>query len=180
MEKQRCRTQYCKEYYLKNKDKIREKHKNHYAINKERIRAKQDKYYEKNRYAICHKKLNRYCFDSMEKIKSLCPDRIDEYTKQYPFEEYADRYIKRTLYLCRIFPNQSRYADCYDAGMVAYLYSIHRCAAMLYTHVAAYIKKMIRIYIICTINIHNDGKNLCEANNFKEIPINAEAYIGKY
>ena len=138
MEKQRCRTQYCKEYYLKNKDKIREKHKNHYAKNKERIRAKQDKYYEKNRYAICHKKLNRYCFDSMEKIKSLCPDRIDEYTKRYPFEEYADRYIKRTLYLCRIFPNQSRYADCYDAGMITYLYrftDVPQCGTVMLRHI---------------------------------------------
>ena len=49
----------------------------------------------------------------------------------------------------RIFPAQAHYADCYDAGMLAYLYSVHRCAYMGYAHIEAYTAKMIRIYLIC-------------------------------
>lgn len=64
--------------------------------------------------------------------------------------------------------------------MLAYLYSIHRCAFMSYNHVAAYIKKMIKIYIICALVVYDDSKNLCKANGFKEIKLNADESANKY
>ena len=147
---------------------------------KEQRRQKRRKYYEENKYKICHNTLNRYCFKSMEQIQGFCPDRVDDYTNRYPFEEYAERYLKRQLCIYEIFPAQDRYADCFDAGLLAYLYSIHRCAAMQYNHAAAYIKKMIRIYIICAVIIYRDAKELCQVNGFQEIRLNAEASMDKY
>jgi len=124
----------------------------------EEERQRRRKYYEENKYKICHNTINRYCFKSMEKIQDLFPERVNEYTNRFPFEEYAERYIKSELYKHEIFSVQDRYADCFDAGMLAYLYSIHRCAAMQYNHTAAYIKKMIRIYVICAVVIYQDTK----------------------
>ena len=110
----------------------------------------------------------------------MFPDRVDEYTNRYPFEEYAERYIKRELYIHEIFSTQDRYADCFDAGMLAYMYSIHRCAAMQYDYAAAYIKKMIRIYVICAVVVYSDTKNLCQMNDFREIRLDAETSIDRF
>ena len=165
MKERICPIQRRRDYYLKNRDKILEKKK---------------KYYEANKYKICHNTLNHYCFKSIERIKNICPERINDYISRYPFDEYAEQYIKRKLTLCKIYPKQARYADCYDAGMFAYLYSIHRCAFMNYNHTARYIKKMIRIYIICAIVLYDEERNLCKTNNFKEVRLDSEEYAGRY
>ena len=116
----------------------------------------------------------------MQKIRNECPDIVSDYIKRYPFEEYAEFYIKRALHIRKIYPAQDRYADCYDAGMFAYLYSIHRCAAMRYNHTEPYIKKMIRTYIICAIVVYEEAKNLCQENGFQEIRLNADASANRY
>jgi hypothetical protein len=141
---------------------------------------KRRKYYEDNRYRICNHTLNVYCIKAIEGIRTSCLDTVNDYMKCYPFEEYAEHFIKRELNKNNIYPSQGKYADCYDAGMLAYLYSIHRCAAMRYSHTEAYIKKMIRIYIICALVIYDDTKNLCRANGFREIQLDAETSINRY
>ena len=133
-----------------------------------------------NKYRICNSVLNCYCIKSIQKIRDECPGVVGDYINRYPFEKYVERYIKREFFINKIYPAQGRYADCYDAGMFAYLYSIHRCAATRYNHTEPYIKKMIRIYIICAIVVYDETKNLCRKNGFREIPLNAETSVYRY
>ena len=92
----------------------------------------------------------------------------------------TDKYIKRELFLRKILPSHGHYDDCYSAGMTAWLYSVHRCAAMRYNHTVAYIRKMIKIYITCALVIYHDAKNLCRVNGFREIRLNADTSANKY
>jgi hypothetical protein len=151
------------------KQKAREYHRK----NRERLLERKRKHYQENRYSLCYKTLNLYCFKSMERIQHSYSDRVDKYINDYPFEKYAERQIKRELGKHQIYSSHGMYSDCYDAGMLAYLYSIHRCAAMRYDYAASYIIKMIRIYIICAIVIYYESRNLCKLNGFREIPLNA-------
>ena len=100
--------------------------------------------------------------------------------KNYPFEEYGEIFIIRALRRYGIYPAHGMYADCYDAGMLAYLYSIHRCAFMGYTYTEPYIKKMVRIYIICAIAVYKETKNLCRVNGFTEIRLDADYFSDRF
>jgi len=145
-----------------------------------RIKERRRKYYENNKYAICNKTINVYCINKIKKVKGLYGDKVKEYTRRYPFEVCADPYIRKKLATYRIYSSHSQYDDCYDAGMMAYLYSIHRCAEMSYSHTIPYIKKVIGIYIVCAMVVHSDMKNLCQENGFREIRLDAEASFDKY
>ena len=169
-----------KAYLVKNKERLLERSKAYWEANRETLLAKKREYYEKNRYRLCNYSLNCYCLKAIEKIRNSCPDEVDSYMKSYPFEECAEIFIRRALRRHGIYPSHGVYDDCYDAGMMAYLYSIHRCAAMKYTHTQAYIKKMIRVYIICAIVIYYEAKNLCRTNGLREIRLDAETSINKY
>ena len=140
----------------------------------EERKEKRRQYYEKNRYRLCDNSLNHYTPKAIDQIRRLCPDAVNEYYSRYHFEEYGELPIKRQLSNYRIFSHQARYQDCYDAGMLAYLFSIHRCAYMGVENVRAYINKMIRIYVVCALVIYDDARNLCKANDFKEVRIDAE------
>lgn len=65
------------------------------------------------------------------------------------FEAFAAHNLRRQLWYYRTYPSQARYDDCYEAGMMAYLYSMHRCAYMGYANVKAYTAKMVRIFLLC-------------------------------
>ena len=150
------------------------------ASSKETIREKRRRYYKDNRYRICNYSLNCYCPKAIKKIRDSCLDAVNDYMDRYSFEEYAERDIKKELSKNKISSSQSVYDDCYDAGMLAYLYSIHRCAAMQYNHTEAYIKKMIRVYVICALVLYNETKNLCRTNGFREIRLDADASVNRY
>lgn len=124
-------------------------------------------YYERHRQEICRRRIGEECFRAMEKVKKECPERIERYLEQWPFDAYADRRIRSQLWWWRIDPQHHLYDDCYDAGMLAYLYSIHRCAMMEYQHVNQYIAKMVRIFVICALNIGREAENLCRENNLR-------------
>jgi len=117
---------------------------------------------------------HKYCFKAIMQISDSCPGEVNCYLKQYPFKECAESFIRRVLYDFNIYSSNAMYDDCYDAGMVAYLYSIHRCAAMKYANTQAYIKKMIRIYVICAIAVYKETNNLCKMNGFGEIRFDAD------
>ena len=137
-------------------------------------KEKRRQYYKENCYRLCDNSLNHYCPKAIAQIVKLCPDAVSAYYLRYPFEEFGEPSIKRQLSNYRVFAHQARYQDCYDAGMMAYLFSIHRCAYMGIENVRAYINKMIRIYVICALVIYDDAKNLCKANGFKEVRIDTE------
>lgn len=124
-------------------------------------------YYERNRYELCRRRIGEECFRAMERVKRACPERIERYLEQWPFDSYADRRIKSQLLWWHIHPQHRLYDDCYDAGMLAYLYSIHRCAMMEYQHVRQYIAKMVRIFVICALNAGRESENLCRENDLR-------------
>lgn len=142
-------------------------------------RARQEKqraYYEKHRVELCKKRIGEECFRTMERLQRICPERIAACLEAFPFDAFAQRQLKRQLRWFSIYPSQARYGDCYDAGMLAYLYSIHRCAYMEYANVEGYIRKMIRIYLICAMVSVRDAENLCRENNFREVRLEQLPY----
>lgn len=122
-------------------------------------------YYERNRYELCKRRIGEDCFRAMEKVKAACPERVARYLARWPFETCADRRIRLQLRQWRIYPQHQLYDDCYDAGMLAYLYSIHRCAMMEYQYVGRYIAKMVRVFVICALNVGREAENLCREND---------------
>ena len=164
---------YRREYRAKNKERITEYNRRSWEKRKAKREESQKErrmttveqrdsrtYYERNRYALCRRRLGEECFRAMEKVKAVCPERIEQYMEQWPFDAYADRRIKS-------HPQHHLYDDCYDAGMLAYLYSIHRCAMMEYQHVNQYIAKMVRIFVICALNAGRETENLCRESDLR-------------
>lgn len=186
-------------YYQRNAEKIREKHRKYYQEHREeRCAHVRKKYWQKkeenprdekerherlkehranqavrNKVSSCKKTLNEYALAYIGRIKLLCPGRLEELYIRYPFEKYGEIYIKSNLHEYEIYPSRIEYAECYDAGVLAYLYSIHRCAALDCDYAIPYMRKMIRIYIKCALFIHNDARNLCRENNFHEMRLEA-------
>lgn len=100
--------------------------------------------------------------------------------EKFPFEKYGDGLIKIALYQYGIRVNSYEYSECFDAGMMAYFYSISRCAVINCIHVRAYLNKVIRIYIKCALVICSEAHNICKENNFKLIEIDNIDNINKF
>ena len=130
--------------------------------------AKPRKCYPKNHYA---KVIGEYCYRAMEKVKGRREKEVNRLYEKYPYDGFAEKRLHQLLKHKHIYEGQGHYADCVSAGMLAYMYSIHRCADMGYTNVEGYIAKMLRIYIICAIVVYRDAENLCAENGFRQIRI---------
>lgn len=117
------------------------------------------------------KVIGEYCYRAMEKVKERCEAEVNCLYEKFPYDGFAEKRLHQLLKRARIYEGQGHYADCVSAGMLAYMYSIHRCAAMGYTNVEGYIAKMLRIYIICAIVAYKDAENLCAENGFRQIRI---------
>ena len=128
----------------------------------------------------CKKTLNEYLYNSMKRDKERNETQIQHYFLQYPFEQFGESAIKQKLKRFGIHKNKAMYDDCYDAGVMAYMYSIHRCGALGYDYFIPYLYKMIRIYILCALIIYNDSYNICRINNMKQIYINKEENMHRY
>lgn len=127
-------------------------------------RKEQRTYYQKNRYRLCQQKLEVYTVNSIRRIGVDCPDRVAQYMNIWPYEEWVEQLIRRQLSRWGIPKHHHLYADCYDAGMLAYLYTIHRCALMGYRHVVPYLIKMIRVLTICALVVGRETENICQTN----------------
>lgn len=120
------------------------------------------------------KTLSEYSYRSMESIQARYPRRVEQYFQNFPFDRYGHDFICNVLYRFRIYRDRAEYDDCYEAGMVAYLYSVHRCAALNCDYTIPYIRKMIRIYVLCALVIADDGRNICRSNSLRQIHIDAD------
>ena len=154
-------------YREENRDKIRAAQREYWYANRERLLEEKRAYYQANRYRICRNKLEHDCFRSMAAVQTQCRERVERYMERWPFEQFADGRIKGQLRRWGIYPQNKLYGDCYDAGMLAYLYSVHRCALMEYLYVEQYIAKMIRILVICALNVGREAEHLCQVNGFR-------------
>lgn len=99
---------------------------------------------------------------------------------RFPYEEYGERLIKIALRQYGIRVNSYEYTECADAGMMAYMYSINRCAVINCIYVEAYLNKVIRIYIKCALVIYNEYKNICKEHNFKLVELDNLDNMNKY
>lgn len=147
------------------------------ANHREYFRQLNEKYRQRHRVSISRKTIGEYCYRTIEQIQQKCPKKVERLLEQYPFEGFALHRLRRQLRYFHIYPSQARYDDCYDAGMMAYLYTIHRCAYMGYSYVEAYMAKLIRIYLICAIIIFPDAQNLCRENNLRELNLDQLPYV---
>ena len=125
------------------------------------------------RYPRSHydKVVGEYCYRAMERVSGQCEKKIKYLYEQFPYDSFAKKRLEQLLNREHIYDGQGCYADCVSAGMLAYMYSIHRCAYMDYNNVEGYIAKMLRIYILCAIVAYKDAENLCKENGFRQIRI---------
>ena len=163
------RREYSKMYYRRK----REEYNKYLNGNKSAAITKSQKYFIEHKHEIYKYRIYDYTLHSISQIRTDMPMRVEKLLRQYPFETY-EKAIRISICAHGIYPSQGVYDDCYEAAMLAYLYSIHRCAKMGYDHVVTYIRKMINIYIVGAIVVYNDTKNFCEFNHFQEIRIDAQ------
>lgn len=161
-------------YYWANREAILEAQRRRYQENPDPGRERSRLYYQKNRQELCRRKLEQDCYRSIQAIRERIPERVEQYLQQYPFEEYGRQQIVRELLRRSIPPSSELYMECYDAGMLAYLYSVHRCAAMGYTHTPLYIMRMIRCLVTCALVVTGEIRALCRENGLTEYRIDRE------
>ena len=118
------------------------------------MKKRNREYYKKNRVKICKKQIDVYMPNTIKKIGELVSDEILVLYDQYPFEMY-ETYLRAKLKACGLRQNNLAFDECYEAAMVGYMYSIHRCAYMHYSHVEYYIKFMIQQCITIGLMLAN-------------------------
>ena len=81
-------------------------------------------YFERHKYECC-----KSTFQNAEHVIKTMRDTnavlIDAYYDRYPFEEYAQNYIRYVLAFMRISENQAEYQECVSAGELAYIEKFH-------------------------------------------------------
>lgn len=133
-------------------------------------------YFQRYSVSISQKTIREYCYRAIKRVQQECPEKLERLLEQYSFEGFASKCLRKQLQHLHIYPSQARYDDCYDAGMMAYLHTIHRCAYMGYSHVEAYMAKIIRIYLLCAAIAFRDTQNLCRENNLRELNLDQFPY----
>ena len=127
---------------------------------------------------IYKKLLSVYSYNGIDRIKKQSGNTVDEMFKKYSYKEYFQPYFKHLCYKYNVRRNAYLYQECFDAGMLAYMYSIYRCSIMKdrdnSQHIKAYIWKIVKIYFIAAMVISNDSGNLCKANGFKQVNCNED------
>ena len=161
--------EYRRQYYQRNKEKRAEYDKKYRQNHLAEKLAYSRKYYKENRYDLCKKTIGDYSYKRIAALYKTHKTEIDAYLLKYPFEEYGDKVIKYYLRRESIKKSNFLYDDCYDAGIVAYLYSVYICAATSKDYVIPYIKKVVRKFIMCAIVVANETKNICKENGFDRV-----------
>lgn len=131
-------------------------------------------YYIKNRVKICKRQVDIYMPNSIKKIGLIIPDEIMNLYNLYPFDVYGDPYLKAKLKDYGIRKSDLAFDECYDAAMIGYIYSIHRCAYMKYAHIENYIKFMIRCCIKIGVVLAYKERYAMSNNNFKIVYLDDE------
>lgn len=165
------------EAYCAKRREYRANHQEHFRQMDKKYRQKcRQNYFQRHCVSISRKTIGEYCYRAIERVQQECPEKVERLLEQYPFERFASKCLCKQLQYLRIYPSQARYDDCYDAGMMAYLYTIHRCAYMGYSHVEAYMAKITRIYLLCAAIAFRDAQNLCRENNLRELNLDQLPY----
>ena len=95
---------------------------------------------------------------------------IDELCQKYNYEIYFQNNFRRICYYYQVKKNSYQYQECYDACLMAYLYSLCHCAISTKRdkdgYIMAYIRKIMKIYAIAALTVYNDANNICKINGF--------------
>ncbi len=149
-------------------------------INQEKIKKYYRDYYIKNRVRLCEKRVEVYMSNAIKKIGVIMPDEISKLYDKYPFEVYGDPYLDKTLKIYGVRQNELAFAECYEAAMMGYIYSIHRCAYMGYTHTENYIKFMIRCFIRMGLVLANKERYAMQSENYEIVYLDDEANRNRF
>lgn len=131
-------------------------------------------YYVKNRVKLCEKYVEVYMPNTIKKIALVIPEEITKLYNEYPYEVYGDPYLHKILKFYGIRQSEEAFAECYEVAMIGYIYSIHRCAYMGYTHTDNYIKFMIRCCIKMGIVLANKERYAMQSENYKMVYLDDE------
>lgn len=137
----------------------------------ERRREYKKQYYLKNRIKICKSVINEYCYRCIEKAKENHPNRMRRLYTKYPFETYGENCFKSLRYRFHIRKDSCLFQECYDASMLAYMYSVSRCCinVELEEYIIKYLYKVMKIYFICVLNIDKERKEICKEHHLSWI-----------
>ena len=136
-------------------------------------------YYLKNRVRLCEKQVDVYMPNSIRKIGKMIPEKILELYNLHPFEKY-DSYLLAKLKTSGIKSSDIAFDECYEAAMIGYMYSIHRCAYMNYEHIENYIKFMIRCCIKFGVVLANKERYNIKDQDMKIVYLDSENNLKKY
>lgn len=161
-------------YRERNREKVLAAQRRYWYENRERLLEQRREHYRNNRYRLNRLTLDRYIMGTIERLSALCPEMASEYMERWPYEDYAAEQIKRQLWRMRLSPSHVLYDDCVEAGMLAYLYSIHRCAYMLYEHTERYILKMIRVLMYCALAAGSETEAICSEHNLLKFELDCD------
>lgn len=127
---------------------------------------------------IYKKLLHIYSYNSIERIVIKYKVDINELCERYNYQYYFKDNFMRVCSYYRVRISSYQYQECYDACMTAYLYSLCHCAISMKRdedgYVTAYIRKLMKIYIVAALTICNETNNICKINGFKRI--DADSY----
>ena len=141
-------------------------------------------YYEKNKYDICKKRVNQYLENSIRNVESFWKNKyskkIEEIEKKVPYNyEKWDKFSSIILYEYSIQENNECYDDCKSIVYEAYRYSIYRMTLRKHKtvkHINFYIRKMVKLFIVCTLIIFNEKRQICKTHGLKLVDENGEEY----
>ena len=106
--------------------------------------------------------------------------KIEEIEKKVPYNyEKWDKFSSIILYEYSIQKNNECYDDCKSIVYEAYRYSIHRMTLRnrkTVKHINFYIRKMVKLFIVCTLIIFNEKRQICKTHGLKLVDENGEEY----
>ena len=142
--------------------------------NQEKSKRYYRDYYVKNRVKLCENKIEVYMPNTIKKIGAIIPGDIIKLYEKYPFEIYGSPYLSKMLKTYGVRQNEVAFAECYEAGMLGYIYSIHRCAYKGYTHTENYIKFMLRCCIKMGLVLANKERYAMKSENYEMVYLDDE------
>ena len=146
----------------------------------ERRKKRRRIYWENNKVRICRQIMDEYIPKVIETARMKAPELMIKYYEKFPFDHYAEPHIKRNLRVNKIWEHNLAYQECYEAGILAYMYSISRCVYSKIENVEGYIRKMIRISFVWGITIFNEGRNICRQNGFSRVYVDSPENSRRY
>ena len=146
----------------------------------ERRKKQRRTYWENNIIRICRHIMDEYIPKMIGTANLKSPELIIKYYERFPFELYAEPYIKRYLRSNKIWENSLAYQECFEAGILAYMYSISRCVCSRIDNVEGYIKKMIPISFVWGITVYDETRDICRHNGFLRVQLDSTVNARKY